>query len=145
MEPVTLGLIAMAVGAAIKITASALDDSGERQAALMHKQANMKLSALEETTRRAQGQQTQILSSTKARMAGSGFSSDSSSFSNYLTGMATEFQNQNDFAKRQGMAAVDLILGGADIYADQTKKWLGTAADVAGSAANIGSMYKPGP
>lgn len=79
------------------------------QGDMLREQASMKVSALEESTRRAEGAQTQVLSSTKARDAGTGFDSSSASFTNYLQGMANQFQAQDSFATAQGMKSADMI------------------------------------
>jgi hypothetical protein len=144
MDPVTLSMIAMGVGGAIKIAGSLFDDTAGKQAALMRKEADLKQSALEETMRRAEGEQTQVLSSTKARMAGTGFASDSNSFTDYLSGMASQFTAQNAYAQKAGMESIDLIREGADIVDDPWRKILGVGADVAGTAAGFAGLMKPG-
>lgn len=145
MDPVTMSLIAAGVGGGIKAIAGLFDDSAQRKADLMNKEADIKTSALEETMRRAEGQQTQVMSSTKARLAGTGFSSESSSFHQLLAGMATEFQKQNEFAQKQGMAAIDLIRQGANDVesAGNWQKVLGVANAVTGSVANIAGILTP--
>lgn len=140
MDPVTIGLIAMGIGGAIKIGSDLFDDTAQRKAALMHKEADLKKSALEETMRRAEGSQTQVLSSTKARMAGTGFDSDSESFTSYLTGMASEFQKQNTFQRKQGMASIDLMHEAADIEGSDTPNWLHAISDLAGTVGGMAGL-----
>lgn len=142
MDPVTLGLIAMGVGGGVKALGDLFDDTASRQAALTRKAADLKQSALEETMRRTEGSQTQVLSSTKARMAASGFSVNSKSFDDYLTGMAGEFQKQNAFQKQSGMASIELMREGADIMDDPTARYLRGATDLLGTGANILTRMK---
>jgi hypothetical protein len=144
MDPVTLGLISMGVGGAIKVGADLFDNTAGKQADLMHQQAALKLSGLEENMRRTEGQQTQVLSSTKARMAGSGFATDSGSFTNYISTMATQFDLQNKATKEGGMKSIDLMNQAADIMDDPMKKIFGTAADIFGTAGAILGTMKPG-
>jgi hypothetical protein len=108
LDPVTLGLISMGVGGAVKTLGGLFGGIGS-QADLMRKEASLKLSTLEENMRRTEGQQTQVLSSTKARMAGTGFSTDSGSFTDYIHTMATEFDLQNKFTWEAGRKSVDLM------------------------------------
>jgi hypothetical protein len=136
VDPVTLSLVSMGVGGAIKAFGDIF--GGNSQADLMRKQADLKLSGLEESMRRTEGQQTQVLSSTKARMAGSGFDLDSGSFTNYIHTMATEFEAQNKATKEMGMQSVDLIREGAD--AAQTAGYVNAAGDILGAGAKIGSI-----
>lgn len=144
MDPVIGGLIAMqAVGGGIKTLADLFDNTGAKEAELTRQAANLKLSALEETMRRAEGQQTQVLSSTKARMAATGFSSDSKSFTNYLTGMAQEFQKQNDYARQSGMASIDLMRDAADVQGSSAAHILAGVNDLLGTGAGIISKLKP--
>jgi hypothetical protein len=141
MDPVTIGLVSLGIGGGLKILGSLFDDSGEQKAAIMHEQANMKLAALEETQRRAEGQQTQVLSSTKARMGATGFASESASYENYLTGMAEEFTKQNTFAMSQGKREVALLHQAADLQdTDFMTKMLGVGADVAGTAGKMAGL-----
>lgn len=138
MDPVVAGLVAMGIGGGLKAFAGLFDDTASKKADLMRKQAGLEQGALEETMRRREGAQTQVLSSTKARMAGSGFSNDSKSFTDYLTGMASEFEKQNSFARTQGMQAIDLERQAADITGDNgVSKWLNFGADVLGTGGNI--------
>lgn len=137
MDPVTLGLISMGVGGAIKVGADLFDNTGAKQAGLMREQANLKLSALEENMRRTEGQQTQVLSSTKARMAGTGFASDSPTFSSYITTMATQFDLQNKFAEDSGLKSVDLMRQGADMLDNPVAKGFKVAADIFGTGASM--------
>lgn len=140
MDPVTMGLIAMGIGGAVKIAASLFDDTADRQAALINKEADLKQSALEETMRRAEGQQTQVLSSTKARMAGSGFASDSLSFKDYLTGMATEFQRQNDFQRESGEKSIELMRQGASMIADPMHRILQAITGGVETGVGVGGL-----
>lgn len=144
MDPVTLGLISMGVGGAVKVASDLFDDTASRQANLMRKEADLKLSTLEENMRRTEGAQTQVLSSTKARAAATGFASDSASFDRYLTGMAAEFQRQNDFTKTQGMAQVDLMRESADILGSPVPKFIKAATDIFGTGTGIAGLLKPG-
>lgn len=137
MDPATISLITMGVGSAVKVGSDLFDDSGAREAKLLREQAMLKQSALEETMRRSEGAQTQVLSSTKARMAATGFDSGSESFTNYLSGMADQFQMQNKFQAQQGMKSIDLMEQGANILADPTRKYLRAATDFLGGAAGL--------
>lgn len=143
MDPVTLGLISMGVGGAIKTLGGLFDNTASREADIMRQQAQLKLSTLEENMRRTEGQQTQVLSSTKARMAGTGFAGDSASFSNYITTMATQFSAQNKATMQQGRASVDLMNQAADIT-DSTglQKLFGAAADIFGTVGNMAVLAK---
>jgi hypothetical protein len=138
VDPVTLGLVSMGVGGAVKTLGGLFGGLG--QADLMRKEASLKLSALEEGMRRTEGQQTQVLSSTKARMAGTGFGTDSPSFSKYISTMATEFENQNKFTWDQGLKTVDLIRQGAN--SAEVGGFVGAAADLFGTGANMASLSK---
>lgn len=145
MDPVVAGLIAMGVSGGVKALAGLFDKSAGQKAQLMRQEADLKQSSLEESLRRAEGAQTQVLSSTKSRMAGSGFSTDSGSFQSYLTGMASEFQKQDAFARESGMKAIDLTRKAADITdSDGLSKWLNFGADIFGTAGNILSTGKIG-
>jgi hypothetical protein len=103
---------------------------GDRQANLMREQAALKLGAFEESMRRAQGMQTQVLSSTKARMAGSGFSTGSGSYSDYIHGMASEFDKQNKMNTE--FAAKDLFMS------EQAASMTASANSMAGLDTFIG-------
>lgn len=145
MDPLTLSMITMGVGGAVKVAGDIFGaNSASSQADLMRQQANLKLGALEETERRAEGQQTQVLSSTKARMAASGFEMDSGSFKDYLTSMATEFQNQNQTTQQQGMASIDLMRKAADTEGDPTRFILQGVGDMFGTAAGMTKTAFPG-
>lgn len=145
MDPVTLGLISMGVGGAVKTLGGLFDNTASRQADLMHQQAQLKLATLEENMRRTEGQQTQVLSSTKARMAGTGFAGNSASFTNYLTTMATEFSAQNKAAMQQGLKSVDLMNQAADLTGDVGfAKLFGAAGDIFGTASNMAALAKVG-
>lgn len=111
MDPTLLQLMATGSKATLKYGLNIFDNTFGQptQGQMLHEQAQAKLGALDETMRRAEGAQTQVLSSTKARQAGTGFSSTSSSFTGYLQGMAEQFQMQDDFTRDQGMRSVDLI------------------------------------
>lgn len=138
MDPVTLSLIGMSVGGgALKMIGDIF--GGNSQAELMRQEAQVKLSSLDENMRRTEGQQTQVLSSTKARMAGTGFSSDSASFTNYIKTMSTEFDAQNKATKDQGERSADLIRQGAD--AAQLGGYLGAAGDLFNAGAKIGGLF----
>lgn len=140
MDPVTMGLIAMGVGGAVKLAGDLFDDTSSKQANLMREQARLKMGALEETMRRREGEQTQVLSSTKARMAATGFSSDSLSFTNYLTGMADEFKKQDEYASKSGLASIALMDKAADILDDPMKKILGGISDVFGIGSSMAGL-----
>lgn len=143
MDPVLGSMIAMGVGGGLKILGGLFDDTRSKEAGLMRQQADLKLAALEETERRAEGSQSQALSSTKARLASTGFSSSSSSFGDYMAGMAAEFQKQNEFARKQGLASVDLMRKAADITdTDWLTKGLGLGASAAGTVGNIFGVMK---
>lgn len=144
MDPITLSMISMGIGGAIKVGADLFNDTGAKQANLMREQATLKASALEETMRRAEGQQTQVLSSTKARMAGSGFDSGSRSFTDYLSGMAQQFTAQNEFTQQTGMKSIDLMRKAADIVGDPLKQLLAAGTDLMGSGMGIVGMTKSG-
>lgn len=143
MDPVTLGLISMGIGGAVKVGADLFDNTAGKQADLMRQQADMKLSGLEENMRRAEGQQTQVLSSTKARMAESGFASDSNSFHNYIDTMATQFDIQNANTKAGGVQAVDLIRQGADMLDNPLTKMFKVGADIFGTASSMFALARP--
>lgn len=99
MDPITFGTIAMGVGD--KMFGSLVDTGRrEEESKALMRRANLMQSSLEENMRRAQGAQTQIMSSTKARMAGSGLEFDSGTFMDYLNGLATEFQKTNAFERK---------------------------------------------
>jgi hypothetical protein len=135
----------MGVGGGLKAFAGLFDDTAQKRAVLMRQEANLEQSSLEENMRRLEGQQTQVLSSTKARMAGTGFASDSGSFETYLSGMAAEFQKQDTFAQKQGQQSIDLQRQAADIVADNgLSKWLGFGANILGTASSIFSTGKVG-
>lgn len=140
MDPATLGLIVAAVGVGIKVVADQLDDTGAKQAALLHSQAAQKQSVFEETMRRQEGSQSQILASTKARTAASGFAL-TGSFSDYLSGMATQFQFQNSADAANNRQSVDLILQGASIAGDPSAKNFRTASDIANGLGQVGKAY----
>jgi hypothetical protein len=139
-----MGLISMGVGGALKIGADLFDNTADKQAALMRQEAQLKLSGLEENMRRAEGSQTQVLSSTKARMAGTGFGSDSSSFSGYISTMASEFERQNKFTEESGKKSVDLMNQAADIIDDPLRKLFTVGADLFGTAGSMGGLMKMG-
>lgn len=107
MDPITFGTIAMGVGDVAKMFSGLMDNSGHTNAMLTYRKANLMQSALEENMRRAEGRETQVMSSTKSRMAGSGLDFNSGSFMDYLNGMATEFQKQNAFERKQGTEQID--------------------------------------
>lgn len=117
MDPTLLQLMATGSKAILKYGLNIFDNSFGQptQGQLLRDQAEAKLGALDETMRRTEGAQTQVLSSTKARQAGTGFSSSSSSFTGYLQGMAEQFQMQDDFTRTQGMKSVDLIEKAANL------------------------------
>jgi hypothetical protein len=146
MDPVTMGMVSMGVGGALKVFGGLFNDTASRQAGLMRQEAQLKLSSLEENMRRTEGQQTQVLSSTKARMAGTGFAGDSPTFSNYITSMATQFETQNTFATRQGRQSVDLMNSAADLQegSGMLGKLFGAASDALGTAGSIAGMFKVG-
>lgn len=144
MDPTMLSLISAGVGGAIKVASSLFDDTASRQADLLRQQAQLKLGALEETTRRAEGAQTQVLSSTKARMAGTGFSSDSNSFTNYLSAMGEQFQAQTQYTKEQGVKAISAMDDAATLL-DSTstqRKMLGALGGLFGSGTSIAETAK---
>jgi hypothetical protein len=93
--------------------------------------------------RRAEGMQTQLLSSTKARMAATGFSTESGSFEGYLTGMAEEFTRQNDFAKKQALQNIELERAAADLKAGGgPKDTVNALLRVGNAAAATGDVSK---
>jgi hypothetical protein len=126
VDPVTIGLVSMGVGGALKAFGGLF---GPDEGALIRKQAQLKLDTLEENMRRTEGQQTQVLSSTKARMAGTGFASDSGSFTDYIQTMSTEFDRQNRATKELGLQSVDLMRQGADMA--DTNRLLNTVGGLA--------------
>lgn len=141
MDPLTLGLLVTAVvGTAIKVGSDLADNTGAQQAMLLHNQAAQKQSAFEETMRRAEGSQSQVLASTKARAAASGFAL-TGSFSDYLSGMATQFQFQNSADAANNRQSVDLILQGAGIAGDPTAKNFRAASDLASGLGQVGKAY----
>lgn len=145
MDPVIGGLIAMGVGGGLKSIAGLFDNSAAQRATLMRQQASMELSSLEENMRRVEGQQTQVLSSTKARMAATGFSSASTSFDNYLSGMSDQFKFQNQYAQTKGVANYDMQMHAADLTGDvDLSKWLNFGAGLTGMAGNIFATGKFG-
>lgn len=144
MDPITLGLISMGVGAAIKVGSDLFDSTGSNEASAMHTQADMKLSALEENMRRTEGQQTQVLSSTKARMAGSGFDANSPSFTGYITSMATQFEKQNAYTVKSGMQSINQLNQAADLVDSPAKKILSVGTDLVSSAMGFSNLAKPG-
>jgi hypothetical protein len=142
LDPVTLGLISMGVGGAVKTLGGIFGGIGQSDA--MRKEAGLKLSTLEENMRRTEGQQTQVLSSTKARMAGTGLSSDSGSFTDYIHTMATEFDLQNKSTWESGLKSVDLMLQGADLMGSPLRLGLGAAGDIFGTAGAMFGLAKMG-
>jgi hypothetical protein len=120
---------------ATKVLGGLFDNTAD----LMRQQAQVKLSTLEENMRRTEGQQTQVLSSTKARMAGTGFSDDSKSFTGYIQTMATEFEAQNKATHDIGLKSVDLMRQAADDA--EMKKWLGIGGDILGGAKDILGLF----
>lgn len=139
MDPTLIGLIGTGGGGALKGLAGLFDHSVEDQAAIMRREADIRQSALEETMRRTEGQQAQVLSSTKARMAGTGFATDSGSFDKYLTGMAAEFQKQNDFTRKNTMDSIEMERGAADLMTENLdwKKGIAFAGDVIGTVGKM--------
>lgn len=117
MDPILLQMMSTGMKAIGQYGLNIFDNTFGQptQGQLLRSQAEGKLSAIEESTRRAEGAQTQVLSSTKAREAGTGFSTASSSFTDYLKNMAEQFQMQDQFAQAQGMKSVDLISKAADL------------------------------
>jgi hypothetical protein len=134
----------MGVGGAIKVAGDLFNNTGAKEADLMRQQAGQKLAALEETMRRTEGQQTQVLSSTKARMAGGGFNVDSASFTNYLGAMNDQFAQQNAYTRKTGMDSIASMYQAADIMGDPLKRILGVAADVTGTAGAMAGLAKFG-
>lgn len=142
MDPITVSLIAAGIGGGIKAFAGLFDDTPEKVAGLKKQEADMKLAAFEENQRRAEGRQGQVLSSTEAKFAATGFRSDSDSFKSYLTGMASEFQKQNEFSKQQALKAHDLSYQAAELGVPSTMdKALGFTTDVLGTTANVAKTY----
>lgn len=139
MEPI-LGMI----GGVFKAEASALDPTNENRAALLRQQAALEKTTLEENMRRLEGSQTQVLSSTKARMAASGFDSGSASFSNYLSGMGEQFQAQDKFMMERGEQSLDLQEEAAKLTGQfGLAKWLDFGANLlgaGGSAVQTGKL-----
>jgi hypothetical protein len=140
LDPVMLGLISMGVGGAVKTVGGLF--GGGNQADTMRKEASLKLSTLEENMRRTEGQQTQVLSSTKARMAGTGFSTESGSFTDYIQTMATEFDKQNEFTYEAGRKTYDLMREGANTT--MAGSLVGGAGDLLGTAGNMFNLSKLG-
>lgn len=140
MDPVTLSLISAGVGGAVKVASDLFDPSGGQQANLMRQEAALKMSALEESMRRAEGAQTQVLSSTKARMAATGLDSGSATFSGFLKSMSDRFTEQNAFTQAQGTKAISMMDASADILANPAKKLLAGATDFLGTGFNIGKL-----
>jgi hypothetical protein len=136
VDPVTLSMIAQGVGGAFKVFGDIF--GGNSQADLMRQEAQLKLNTLEENMRRTEGHQTQVLSSTKARMAGTGFSTESGTFTDYIKTMSTEFEAQNKATKETGLKSVDLIRQGAD--AAELGGYLKAAGDLFGTGANIAGL-----
>lgn len=137
MDPVTLSMISMGVGGGVKVFGDIF--GGAARADTMRQEAQLKLSTLEENMRRTEGQQTQVLSSTKARMAGTGFSSDSPSFTNYIQTMATEFDASNKATIDLGTESARLMRKGAD--AASLAGAIGGAGDILGTATKIGGLF----
>src|SRR5882724_4091675 len=108
----------MGIGAAVKIFGGMF--GGPSEGDLIRQQAKLKQDTLTENMRRTEGQQTQVLSSTKARMAGTGFASESGSFTDYIKTMDTEFTRQNKMTRDLGMRSVDLMRMGANM-ADENR------------------------
>jgi hypothetical protein len=75
--------------------------------------ANLMQSSLEENMRRAEGMQSQVLQSATSKMASSGLDYSSKSFTDYLSGMATEFQKQDVFTRNQAQSQIDMVRGAA--------------------------------
>jgi hypothetical protein len=143
MDPITLGLVSMGVGGATKFISDIFDPTAGRQADLLRKQADLKLGALNESMSRAFGQQTQLLSSTKARMAGTGFDESSGSFTGYIKTMASTFEQQNAYTRASGLASIDLMRQAADQLDDPTAKILRGVTDLAGLGFQAASVLKP--
>lgn len=118
------------------------DDPVRQKVDALNKDAQLKQSALDETMRRAEGAQTQVLSSTQARMAGTGFSSDSNSYKSYLTNMAAEFQSQDAVSRGKAQGAIDLQKKAAFNLADGHSLFqgLGIMSDVVGTVASMWGM-----
>lgn len=135
MDPVTIGLVSMGVGGALKVFGGLF---GNNEADLIRQQAQLKQDTLTENMRRTEGQQTQVLSSTKARMAGTGFAAESGSFTDYIKTMDTEFTRQNKMTRDLGMRSVDLMRQGAS--AADTNKLLGSLSGVAGLGLSVAGL-----
>lgn len=143
MDPYTVALFAVAAAGLVKGIIGALDDTAERKAALMRQEAGIEQSNLNENMRRMEGQQTQVLSSTQARMAATGFSSTSGSFKGYLSGMADQFKMQDQFQATQGQDVIKLQEQGADIMNDAgLAKWVNFGSSVVGAAGTIAGATK---
>jgi hypothetical protein len=141
--PTIAGISAIGLGTGMNSFAGLFDDSHAEKAGLMRDQAKMTQSAFEETMRRAEGQQTQVLSSTEARMGATGFSTDSGSFQQYLTGMASEFHKQNDFSTKQNAADQAMRYHAADIEESQGNflhKMTSFVGSLAGGAAMAAAL-----
>lgn len=145
MDPVTMALIGVGVGAAGKLLTGLFDHTASDQSNLMHQKADLDQSALDENMRRTEGQQTQVLSSTKARMAATGFDTGSGSFSNYLSGMSQEFNKQNAYALTSGTKSIDLENQAADVTGNvDLSKIFGAVGTAGSTVGTFGSLLKPG-
>jgi hypothetical protein len=134
LDPLTFGTIAMGVGDISKMFAGLMDNTGHNTAMLEYRKANLMQSALEENMRRAEGREAQVMSSTKSRMAGSGLEFDSGSFVDYLNGLATEFQKQNAFEKKQAEGEIALTRGAAYVQDSNPVTKLKTLMDQSGKS-----------
>lgn len=131
MDPILLQMISTGAKATGQFGLNVFNNSFGQptQGDLLREQASAKMGALEETMRRQEGSQTQVLSSTKARDAGTGFASSSESFTNYLQGMADQFHMQDEFTRQQGMKSIDMIDKAAAL---SDKNQFGVAGTLAG-------------
>lgn len=138
-------LIAMIFGTALKAGSYVFDQTEQRKAAIMRDGMQRTQQGLEENMRRLEGQQTQVLSSTRARMAGTGFASSSGSFENYMTEMSTQFGLQNTFKQAQGQANIEDMQKAADLTGDNGfSKWLNFGAGLFGGASSVAGAAKIG-
>lgn len=145
MDPITMGLISMGVGGGIKALGGLFDDSAQKRAAVMRSEAEQMKSSLEENMRRMEGSQTQVLSSTKVRMASTGFDSGSSSFESYLNGMAEQFGAQDANTEKRGADAYQAQIQAADLVGDNSfAKMMNFGSNLFGTAGNIFGTGKVG-
>ena len=116
-----------------------LDHSGDKKAELTRAQAGIEQSTTAENLRRAEGRQSQAISSEAALQGGTGFSASSGSFTNMLHSMAEQFQAQNAFTRQQSLQKIDLLNKTAAAEAtNPVQKGLTAGAGILNTLSNFG-------